>query len=160
AERGHDHERQLKELSVYDARGVPSPIRFGSRATSHFPASSCERTVRARVEEMTMSARRGLIGILAFSVLTHCAKDPALPPAQTPAAAAPSAAPAVAATTASPAAPVASAAAPVKEAYPVCVGQNLAEASPPARSGAVTTQLAPAFLDRMADCKTEDALPK
>jgi hypothetical protein len=42
----------------------------------------------------------------------------------------------------------------------MCTGQRLAQAAAPARSGAVTVQLAPAFLDEMTSCKAEDALPK
>jgi len=113
-----------------------------------------------------MKTHLGMIGILGFAALTQCAKDPEVTPAQAPtantappmAAATPAAAPAAPAPTAAmPAASVAPAAPP---AYPVCGGQNLAQTAPPARSGAVAVQLAPAFLDQMTACKTEDALPK
>jgi hypothetical protein len=42
----------------------------------------------------------------------------------------------------------------------MCGGQHLASTATPARAGAVSTQLAPAFLDQMSGCKAEDALPK
>jgi hypothetical protein len=45
----------------------------------------------------------------------------------------------------------------------MCTGQRLAQpkqAAPLSRSGAVSVQLAPAFLDEMTSCKAEDALSK
>jgi hypothetical protein len=42
----------------------------------------------------------------------------------------------------------------------MCAGQHLALSTPPPASGAVTTQLAPAFLDEMATCRPEDIMPK
>ncbi len=62
-------------------------------------------------------------------------------------------APAASASAAVPAAP------PVTPAsYAMCGGQKLA-AAPTARAGAVSAQLAPAFLDEMSACRSEDAPP-
>jgi len=44
--------------------------------------------------------------------------------------------------------------------YPECGGQRLAVSTLPPRSGAVSVQLAPAFLDELPQCKVEDAAPK
>lgn len=44
--------------------------------------------------------------------------------------------------------------------YPMCGGQHVAVAADASRSGAVSVQLAPAFLDEMVACKPEDGLPK
>jgi hypothetical protein len=55
--------------------------------------------------------------------------------------------------------PVASSA-PAPEGYPMCGGQHLALTTPPQRSGAVSVQLAPAFLDEMSACRAADSLPK
>lgn len=117
-----------------------------------------------------MKTHLGLIGILGFSALTQCAKEPAVTPAQAPttgtappAAAASLTAPPAGATAApAPSTTVSAASAPppAPAAYPICGGQNLAQTAPPARSGAVAVQLAPAFLDQMTSCKAEDALPK
>src|SRR6187399_2549924 len=101
-----------------------------------------------------------LVG-LGFVALTQCgggadstpAKAPAPPPAEPTPVVAPSAAAPVSSTAIAPVpAPVAS--------YPMCGGQRLPEAAAPARSGAVSRQLSPAFLDEMTSCKAEDALPK
>lgn len=43
--------------------------------------------------------------------------------------------------------------------YPMCGGQQLPAGSPPPRSGPVTVQLAPAFLDQMSACRPEQAAP-
>jgi hypothetical protein len=45
-------------------------------------------------------------------------------------------------------------------AYPMCSGQKLPPGTPPPRSGPVTLQLAPAFLDQMNACRPEHGLPK
>jgi hypothetical protein len=107
----------------------------------------------------------GMIGIFGLGALTQCAKDPELTPAQAPIPG--TAAPSVAAASAVPetAAPASTTAVPTASAlpaaaYPMCGGQNLTQTAPPARSGAVSVQLAPAFLDLMPSCKAEDALPK
>jgi hypothetical protein len=42
----------------------------------------------------------------------------------------------------------------------MCAGQHITQESPAPRSGAVSVQLAPAFLDEMASCKAEDSMPK
>jgi hypothetical protein len=44
-------------------------------------------------------------------------------------------------------------------AYPMCGGENQTDAASAPRSGPVSIQLAPAFLDQMAACKAEDGLP-
>jgi hypothetical protein len=107
--------------------------------------------------------RFGLLGILGLAALTQCAKDPELAPAQAPAAPPVAAAPVAPGTATSvpvASAPPVAATPPAPEPYPMCAGQKLEQASPPARSGAVSVQLAPAFLDQMSSCKAEDALPK
>jgi len=76
---------------------------------------------------------------------------PAAPIAKTPV----SAASAIAPTTASSAA---STPASASAEYPICGGQKLA-APATARSGAVTSQLAPAYLEQMSACRAEDAVP-
>jgi hypothetical protein len=43
--------------------------------------------------------------------------------------------------------------------YPMCGGENQSNAASSARTGPVSIQLAPAFLDQMVACKAEDGLP-
>jgi hypothetical protein len=45
------------------------------------------------------------------------------------------------------------------EGYPMCGGQHQADVTAALRSGPVSVQLAPAFLDEMAACRSEDGLP-
>ncbi|HET7543399.1 MAG TPA: hypothetical protein VFK05_26175, partial [Polyangiaceae bacterium] len=91
-----------------------------------------------------------------------CEKGPEASPAQPPPAPSPPSAPPapVAAAPAAPPSSTASApvATPAPSAYPMCGGQKLATA-PTTRSGAVSAQLAPAFLDEMSSCRAEDAAP-
>ena len=104
------------------------------------------------------------LGTLALAALTQCAKNPQVAPTQAPApvAAAPLTDPPPTLTAASASATPAQAAPPpaAPMSYPMCGGQHLAKGEPPQRSGAVTVQLAPAFLDEMTNCQPEAALPK
>jgi len=98
-------------------------------------------------------------GLIAILLAAGCQKgpepSPALPP-PAPSAAAPLASPAPL-PSASAAVPVASAAT-LPAPYPMCGGQKPAGAAS-ARAGAVSVQLAPAFLDEMSACRAEDAAP-
>jgi hypothetical protein len=112
---------------------------------------------------MTMTEPRSLfLAGIGFVTLTQCAGAADPTPAKAPLAAPANAiAPAPAAPVSSaPPAPSATPATVAATGYPMCGGQRLPEAAPPARSGAVSRQLAPAFLDEMTTCKAEDALPK
>jgi hypothetical protein len=113
---------------------------------------------------MRRQIRSGLV-VVVIALAASCEKGPEATPAQPPpmpseasSASAPAPAPA------SSAAPVSSAAstpapAPAASAYPMCGGQKLSAAPPSTRSGAVSAQLAPAFLDEMSACRSEDAPP-
>jgi hypothetical protein len=48
----------------------------------------------------------------------------------------------------------------VVDGYPMCGGERQAGAATVPRSGPVSVQLAPAFLDEMAACRSEDGLPR
>jgi hypothetical protein len=99
-----------------------------------------------------------------LGLLTQCAKNPEPAPAQSPTMvttgpttpAAPQ--PMASVATAAPASAIAPAPAPVG--YSMCAGQHLPRTSPPSRSGAVSVQLAPAFLDEMTSCRAEDSMSK
>jgi hypothetical protein len=97
-----------------------------------------------------------------MTVLTQCAENPESVPAQAPAPAASASSVAREST-----APLATAApsivatrAPPAAGYPMCAGQHVPAESLLPRSGAISVQLAPAFLDEMASCKAEDSMPK
>ena len=98
------------------------------------------------------------LGWFAIVLSAGCQKgaepSPALPP-PAPSALAPLAS---SATVSSASAPSAASAAAPPAAYPMCGGQKLATA-PTLRAGAVSAQLAPAFLDAMSACRAEDAAP-
>jgi len=90
-----------------------------------------------------------------------CGKGPEPAPAAAPT----SKPPIAAATTSTPtAAPAVSASPPPAPAaaseYPMCGGQRVAQAAAAPRAGAVSAQLAPAFLDEMTSCKATDVAPK
>src|SRR5262249_20895720 len=114
------------------------------------------RPSRMGVTGMKRERRTALMIIVGLGALTHCAKSGDSAPPQEPVTTAPPAAtpppPATAAAVSPSAAPAAPAA---PTGYPMCAGQHLASSSPPPPSGAVTTQLAPAFLDEMATCRPE-----
>ena len=97
-----------------------------------------------------------VVGALGF-VAAGCEKGPTPPPPQAPAA--PEVAPLV---EAAPSATASASPAPAvpESGYPECGGQRLAAASLPPRAGAVSVQLAPAFLDELPVCKAEDVAPK
>lgn len=114
---------------------------------------------------MHLDLRAGF-AVAACVLGASCQKEPEAspalpPPALTIPAATASAMPAasanpVAATSSSASTP-APAATPAE--YPMCGGQKLAGAAPTSRSGAVSAQLAPAFLDEMSACRAEDVPP-
>ena len=98
-------------------------------------------------------------GLLAIALAASCQKGPEpssalAPPAPSASAAATGLGASVSASTPSttPSAPM------VAANYPICGGQKLATA-PAARAGAVSAQLAPAFLDEMTTCRAEDGPP-
>jgi hypothetical protein len=99
-----------------------------------------------------------------LGLLTQCAKNPEPVPAQSPAmvSSGPTApaAPQPVASVATPAPSVAVTSAPASVGYSMCAGQRLPQTSTPSRSGAVSVQLAPAFLDEMATCNAEDSMSK
>lgn len=98
-------------------------------------------------------------GIIGLGVLAHCAKKSEPPPAPASASAAPAATDAPRATaTVATAAPAA--ATPAPAGYPMCAGEHVTQTLPASHSGAVSVQLAPAFLDEMASCKGEDSMAK
>jgi hypothetical protein len=106
-----------------------------------------------------------LVALGALAVVgCHSASESAAEPApQTPAPAASEAA-ASEATASGPAAataaqPAASGAAAPADGYAMCLGQHVANASAVPRSGPSQLQLAPAFLDEMAECRGADAVP-
>jgi hypothetical protein len=110
--------------------------------------------------------KQRLILIVMPVALTQCAKNPEPVAVQAPApvptvptASAASASP-QSSSVASPAPSAAAAAAPVAAGYPMCAGQHITQEGPPPRSGAVSAQLAPAFLDEMPSCKAEDSMSK
>ena len=95
-----------------------------------------------------------LFVVVVFGCQKGAQSSPALPP---PAPATPT----TAASASTPSATSSAASAPVPASpggYPICGGQKLAAAAP-SRSGAVSAQLAPAFLDEMSVCRSEDAAP-
>lgn len=103
---------------------------------------------------------RSGFGLVVIVVGASCQKGPEPSPALAPAtlgtpAALASVAPAASASTP---ATVSSAASAPENGYPMCAGQKLPVAAT-ARAGAVSAQLAPAFLDEMSACRGEDALP-
>lgn len=102
---------------------------------------------------------RSGFGLVVIVFGTGCQKapeaSPALPLPAPAAESAPAAAASAAPVSVASSAPPAPAAAPT---YPICGGQKLATA-PTERTGAVSAQLAPAFLDQMSACRAEDAAP-
>ncbi len=111
---------------------------------------------------MRLYSRAGC-SVVVLVVAASCQKEPeagpALPPPAptTPAVmttALPAASASAATTSATTPAPTAASAE-----YPMCAGQKLASAAPAARSGAVSAQLAPAFLDEMSACRSEEVPP-
>jgi hypothetical protein len=118
-----------------------------------------DRAALAPQEEQILMRRHLRSGFLlvVLAAAVSCQKgpesSPALPPPVPAAPVVMTAAPSAEgpATTPTPAAPPAE--------YPVCGGQKLAAPAPAARAGAVSAQLAPAFLDEMSACRPEDAPP-
>ncbi|HKO91259.1 MAG TPA: hypothetical protein VJU61_08915 [Polyangiaceae bacterium] len=100
-----------------------------------------------------------LLGALAL-VACHSASQPAPeapPPAPEEPAGAAAEQPATTTATSAPVAENSSAAPPAG--YAMCHGQHVADATAVPRSGPSQAQLAPAFLDEMAECSAADAVP-
>jgi len=101
-------------------------------------------------------------GMVVIVLAAGCQKtaepSPALPPPVQAAPPTPVATAPVPATSAPAPTNSAAAAPPAPTAYPMCGGQKLT-AAPSARTGAVSAQLAPAYLDQMTACRPEDAAP-
>jgi len=111
---------------------------------------------------MRLSSRVGF-SVIVIAAAASCQKEPEASPALPPPAPSTPAVPmaTVPAASATQAASSASTPAPVTPPaeYPMCSGQKLATAAPTTRSGAVSAQLAPAFLDEMSACRAEDVPP-
>jgi len=101
------------------------------------------------------------LGALAL-VCCHAAAEPAPQtpsPSGTAASAATAEASAAAASSTAPAPAAESGAAAPAGGYAMCLGQHVANATAVPRSGPAPVQLAPAFLDEMAECRGVDAVP-